>query len=128
MSHAQSMATIASASAIVGARKSTASKLHTACHDRPVSDLAALTLAAVVTILATGLGAIPVAALGPARTARVHAGLSGFAAGAMAVAAIRGLIVPGLDDGGPLAVFGGALVGAALLVLLRRRLGRDRAD
>jgi ZIP family zinc transporter len=91
-----------------------------------VSDLLVLTLAAVVTVLATGLGALPVAALGERRTARVHAGLSGFAAGAMAVASILGLIVPGLDDGDPLAVIGGALAGVVLLLVLRRRIGTDR--
>jgi zinc transporter, ZIP family len=91
-----------------------------------VPDLLALTLAAIATILATGLGALPVAALGPRRVQRVHAGLSGLAAGAMAVAAVVGLLIPGLDKGDVLAVGGGAAAGVGGLLVLRRTLGVRR--
>jgi zinc transporter, ZIP family len=90
-----------------------------------VSDVVTLTLAASVTILATGLGALPVIALGAQRTARVHALLTGFAAGAMGVASVVGLIVPGIDDGGFAAVAAGAAVGVGFLAFVRRRLGPE---
>jgi ZIP family zinc transporter len=85
-----------------------------------VSDLLVLTLAATGTALATGLGALPVAALGTAGVERNRAALSGLAAGCMAVAAVVGLLEPGLDRGDPGAVFGGAVVGVAFLVAVRR--------
>ena len=66
-----------------------------------MTDTVALALAAAATVLATGLGALPVIALGAERVGKAHAGLSGFAAGAMGVAAIVGLLVPGLADGRP---------------------------
>lgn len=87
-------------------------------------DVAVLLLAALATTLATGLGAIPVFALG-SRAERLAPALLGFAAGVMGVAAIAGLLLPALDEGATLAVLAGFGVGVAFLVLVGRRLGAD---
>src|SRR3954447_23778151 len=50
------------------------------------------------TALATGLGALPVWALGEA-AARYRPALEGAAAGVMAVAAVVGLLLPAADNG-----------------------------
>jgi zinc transporter, ZIP family len=80
-----------------------------------------LLLAATGTALATGLGAIPVFFLGP-RAAAVRPFLLGIASGAMAVASVVGLILPGLDDGSPASVGAGVTVGAMFLVGVRGAL------
>jgi ZIP family zinc transporter len=51
----------------------------------------------------------------------------GFAAGVMTVAAIIGLLIPGLREGPTLEVLGGVLIGVVLLVILRRWL-RNRGE
>lgn len=82
----------------------------------------------MATVLATGVGAVPVAALGPDRVAAWRPGLSGLAAGAMAIAAIVGLLVPALDGGDVSPVAVGTAIGAAGLVLLRRGLTSGHED
>lgn len=74
-----------------------------------------LFLAACATALATGLGALPVYALG-SHTERLTAALWGTVAGVMTVASIQGLLLPGLREGSDLGVVGGAAAGVAFLV------------
>ena len=57
-----------------------------------------LIVAATATALATGLGVIPVVALG-ARAEAYRPGLLGIAAGVMAVASIAGLLFPRCEQG-----------------------------
>ena len=82
-----------------------------------------LVLAATGTALATGLGAIPVFLLGT-RAAALKPALLGFAAGAMGVAAIAGLILPGLDGGSVSEVSLGAAAGVGFLLGARSLLGK----
>ncbi len=86
-----------------------------------MNDLVAVVLAGVVTMLATGLGVIPVRLLGP-RADRWRPFLLGTAIGAMTLAAAIGLIAPGLDLGDPLEVWGGVVLGAVLFFVIRRAL------
>ena len=89
------------------------------------ADLALLAVAGACTALATGLGAIPVFALGE-RADALRPLLWGLAAGVMSVASIVGLLEPALDEGSDAAVLGGLLAGVLFLVLSRRALaGRD---
>src|SRR5215510_3645140 len=88
-------------------------------------DLVVLLLAATGTALATGLGAIPVFFLGD-RAVQLTPLLLGFAAGVMGVASVAGLLVPATEEGSALAVAGGLAAGAALLIVVRRRLGPHR--
>jgi ZIP family zinc transporter len=83
-----------------------------------------LILAASATAVATGLGAIPVFLLGE-RAVAIKPALLGFAAGAMAVASIAGLILPGLDEGSAVEVGAGVVAGAAFLLGARRFLDRE---
>jgi ZIP family zinc transporter len=85
-----------------------------------------LLLAATGTALATGIGAIPVFFLG-GRAKSLEPLLLGVAAGVMGVAAIAGLLLPGLDQGSALSVGAGALVGVAFLLAARRLLERREA-
>jgi ZIP family zinc transporter len=87
-----------------------------------MNDWLALFLAGSATALATGLGAIPVFLLGE-RAKEFRPLLWGMAAGLMGVAAIVGLILPGLDDGTALQVGGGALAGVIFLLATRRWIG-----
>jgi ZIP family zinc transporter len=80
-----------------------------------------LLIAASGTALATGLGAIPVFLLGP-RAAALRPLLLGLAAGAMSVASIAGLLLPGLDEGSAGSVGAGLVAGALFLLLARRAL------
>ncbi|HEU4599056.1 MAG TPA: ZIP family metal transporter, partial [Solirubrobacterales bacterium] len=89
-------------------------------------DLLVLLLAATATMLATGLGAIPVFFLG-ARAARLTPPLIGFAAGVMGVASIVGLLLPAVEEGSALAVVTGLAAGGLLLGFARRRLPADGA-
>jgi len=89
-----------------------------------VPDLPVLFLAACATMLATGLGAIPVFFLG-ARAAQLTPPLLGFAAGVMGVASVVGLLLPATDEGSATAVLLGLLLGAGLLGVARRRLNPD---
>jgi ZIP family zinc transporter len=82
-----------------------------------------LILAASATAVATGIGVIPVAVLGE-RAVALRPFLLGTAAGVMAVASLIGLIVPGLDDGEPVEVWGGVLIGIVFLFAARRIIDR----
>jgi zinc transporter, ZIP family len=90
-----------------------------------VSELLLLALAATGTALATGLGAVPVFALGE-RAAALRPLLWGLAGGLMGVASIVGLLEPALDEGSAAVVLGGLLAGVLFLLASRRVLeGRD---
>ncbi len=82
---------------------------------------------ASLTAVATGLGAIPVFMLG-ARAAGLRPGLLGLAAGVMGVAAVAGLLLPALDDGGVPEVAAGLAAGIAFLLIARRLLESPTAD
>jgi zinc transporter, ZIP family len=89
-------------------------------------DLVVLVAAASATALATGLGAIPVFYLGD-RAAQLTPFLLGIAAGVMGVASLFGLLIPAVEEGSPLEVAGGLLLGAVLFGVARRRLDHDSA-
>lgn len=85
-----------------------------------------LILAASATALATGLGAIPVFLLGE-RAAALRPLLLGIAAGAMTVASVAGLLLPGLDEGPATSVLAGLAAGVLFLLFARRALeARDK--
>lgn len=85
-----------------------------------------LLLAASATAFATGLGAIPVFLLGP-RAVKLRPLLLGIAAGAMTVASVAGLLLPGLDEGPATSVGAGLAAGALFLLFARRALeARDK--
>jgi ZIP family zinc transporter len=86
-----------------------------------VSELLTVFLAGIATMLATGLGALPVHYLGH-RAYDWHPVLVGVAIGAMSLAAVIGLLKPGLDLGSPAEVWGGALLGAVLFFAVRSGL------
>lgn len=88
-------------------------------------DLLVLLAAATATALATGLG-VPIVWWRQGRTAALTPMLEGATGGIMAVAAIVGLLLPALDDGGPAAVVGGLAVGVVFLLGTRRWLGQRR--
>ena len=88
-----------------------------------MGELAILAVAGTGTALATGLGAIPVFALG-GRADALRPLLWGLAAGVMAVASVVGLLEPALDEGSGLAVAAGLLAGVLFLVAGRRALER----
>ena len=88
-----------------------------------MGELALLAAAGTGTALATGLGAIPVFALG-VRADALQPLLWGLAAGVMVVASVVGLLEPALDQGSALTVAGGLLAGVLFLVLGRRALER----
>jgi ZIP family zinc transporter len=85
-----------------------------------------LVLAASGTALATGLGAVPVWMLGQ-RAAALRPGLLGLAAGVMSVAAIAGLLLPAWDEGTPMDVIAGSVVGIVFLLGARRLFGHRAA-
>lgn len=87
-------------------------------------EVVVLVLAASLTALATGLGAIPVFFLGE-RAARLTPALLGVAAGTMGVASIAGLLLPATEEGSTLAVVCGVVLGAALLGFARARVDAD---
>ncbi len=84
-------------------------------------DVLTLALAGVGTALATGLGAVPVFLLGR-RAERLRPALWGFAAGAMAVASVLGLLVPALHEGSAVDAALGLAAGVAFLAIARRVL------
>jgi zinc transporter, ZIP family len=86
--------------------------------------MGALLLAASATALATGLGALPVYALGP-DIERIRPALWGAVAGIMAVASVQGLLLPGLREGSDAAVAGGVVAGVAFLLAARAALGHS---
>jgi ZIP family zinc transporter len=89
-----------------------------------VPDLLVLFLAACATMLATGLGAVPVWLLGT-RAAALTPFLLGVAAGVMGVASIVGLLLPAAEEGSVLDVLAGLVVGGVLLGVARARLDHE---
>jgi ZIP family zinc transporter len=85
--------------------------------------VALLLLAASATALATGVGALPVYALG-ARIEQWRPALWGAVAGIMAAASIQGLILPGLREDSDVALLAGLLAGIGFLFAAQRWLGR----
>ena len=88
-------------------------------------EIVTLALAGTATALATGLGAVPVFALGPERAAALRPALWGLAAGLMGVASVAGLLLPALDEGDGWGVaaglaFGAAFMGATRLIIEHR--------
>jgi ZIP family zinc transporter len=93
-----------------------------------VHDALLLTAIAAGTALATGLGALPVIALGHDRARSLQGALSGLAAGVMAVAAIVGLLKPAAEQGNAATVIAATGAGALALIVSRRVLnGRAHA-
>jgi ZIP family zinc transporter len=92
-----------------------------------MTDALLLTAIACGTALATGLGALPVLALGGERARAAQGVLAGLAAGVMAVAAIAGLLKPAFDQGAAGGVAAAAVAGALALVLSRRVLNHRAA-
>jgi ZIP family zinc transporter len=90
-----------------------------------VPTVVVLILAASLTIAATGLGVLPIAALGPRRVLLLAAALNGTAAGAMLVASFAGLLEPGLDNGTVAEVVLGVAAGVTFMVLVHRRFHAD---
>ena len=80
-----------------------------------MTDVVLLFVIGWATALATGLGAIPVFFLGE-RAARYEAGLTGFAAGLMGVAAVVGLLIPAFQDGSTVVVIVSTALGVAFLL------------
>ncbi|MGH2905195.1 MAG: ZIP family metal transporter [Solirubrobacterales bacterium] len=78
-------------------------------------------LAGVATMLATGVGVVPVYVLGD-DAERWRPVLIGIAVGAMAVASVVGLLKPGFEFGSTFEVCAGAAVGAAMFFAIRRAL------
>ncbi|MDL5361610.1 ZIP family metal transporter [Halalkalicoccus sp. NIPERK01] len=85
------------------------------------AELALVTLAGLLTALATGLGALPFFFLDDVND-RLNVALWGFASGIMLAASIFGLATEGLAAGGPLALGVGLAVGVALVVASDRAL------
>jgi ZIP family zinc transporter len=83
--------------------------------------LLAVLLAATATVLATGLGALPVLAVGD-RAERLRPWLDGVVIGVMGVAAVAGLLLPAAREGSTAAVVGGAILGGGALWWARQRL------
>jgi ZIP family zinc transporter len=87
-----------------------------------MSDALVLTAIATATVFATGLGAIPVIALGAARARAAQGVLSGLAAGVMAVAATVGLLKPAAEQGSATTVVVATAAGIAALLISRSAL------
>ena len=88
-----------------------------------MGELALLAIAGTGTALATGLGAVPVFALGD-RADALRPVLWGLAAGVMSVASVVGLLVPALDEGSGAVAAAGLAAGVLFLVAGRRALER----
>ena len=84
-------------------------------------DVLILLLAGCGTALATGIGAVPVFLLGT-RAEALRPALWGMAIGVMGVASIVGLLIPALNEGSPMPVAAGLVLGVAFLVVARRSL------
>lgn len=84
-----------------------------------MNDALLLTAIAAATVLATGIGALPVIVLGPTRARAAQGVLSGLAAGVMAIAATVGLLKPAAEQGSAVTVLVAAGAGALALVLSR---------
>ncbi len=92
-----------------------------------MNDAILLTAIAAGTALATGVGALPVIALGGERARAAQGVLSGFAAGVMAVAAIVGLLIPAASEGSARPSSRPRSPGALALVALRADARTPRA-
>ena len=90
-----------------------------------MTDALLLTALALATVLATGIGALPVMALGAERARAAQGVLSGLAAGVMGVAATVGLLEPAAEQGDAATVVIATAAGALGLIVSRRAL-RDR--
>lgn len=77
-----------------------------------------LIAASTATAFATGIGVLPVLALGD-RAEHLRPGLLGIAGGVMLVAAVAGLALPALDEGSPGELAIGAAAGVAFLLAAR---------
>ena len=88
-----------------------------------MGELVLLAAAGTGTALATGLGAVPVFALG-VRADALRPLLWGLAAGVMTVASVVGLLAPALDEGSEATVAIGLLAGVLFLVTGRSLLNR----
>lgn len=86
-----------------------------------MGELTTVFLAGVATMLATGLGALPVHYFHRAAF-NMRPVLIGVAIGAMAVASVVGLIQPGLELGSQLEVWGGVAIGAVMFFGVRHLL------
>jgi ZIP family zinc transporter len=93
-----------------------------------MNDALLLTAIAAATALATGVGALPVVALGGRRARAAQGVLSGLAAGVMAIAAIFGLLKPAAEQGSAVTVAVAAAAGAAALLVSRRALNHRAHD
>jgi zinc transporter, ZIP family len=93
-----------------------------------VNDALLLTAIAAGTALTTGVGALPVLALGGDRARAAQGVLAGLAAGVMAVAAVAGLLKPAVERGSAGTVVAATAVGALALVLSRRVLNHRAAS
>lgn len=83
-------------------------------------------LVAMLTVLATGIGALPVMAAGE-RAVRMRPALDGLVIGVMGVAAVGGLLIPAARTGSPPSVVLGAAAGAGGLWWARAHLRREAA-
>lgn len=88
-----------------------------------MSEIVLLALVGLATALATGLGVLPVWWMG-SRAATLTPAFEGAVAGIMSVAAVAGLLVPAVQEGGLGSVAAGLAVGIAFLLATRRRLAR----
>lgn len=86
-----------------------------------MSDLTIVFLAGFATMMATGVGALPVHFSNRAAF-NLRPLMIGVAIGAMTVASVVGLLQPGLELGSGRAVWGGFLVGAAMFFAVRHLL------
>lgn len=88
-----------------------------------MTDILILFGVGTATAFATGLGAIPVFLL-EHRTAAFAPALTGFAAGLMGFASVRGLLVPAFQDGAAGVVVASFVLGVAFLLGTRAALRR----
>ncbi|UTI63757.1 hypothetical protein NBH00_20730 [Paraconexibacter antarcticus] len=90
-------------------------------NDRPRPRPALVVGVAALTVLATGLGAVPVLFVAE-QAARLRPWLDGLVIWVMGVAAVAGLLVPAFRTGSPPALVLGTVAGAGGLWWARRRL------
>ena len=82
---------------------------------------------ALVTAVATGIGAIPVGWLGPERVARLQPMLLGVTAGVMTAASV-GLLIEPFNDGKYVPMVVGLALGAAFLLVAQRLVEKREGD
>ncbi|WP_137290662.1 ZIP family metal transporter [Natronorubrum halophilum] len=86
-----------------------------------LQDLTFVLVAAILTNLAAGLGAVPFFFIDEISD-RIYVVLWGLASGVMLSASLFGLLPEGLRQGSPLLVVGGAVAGVGLVILAKRAL------